>query len=158
LYQLLVDLRLDRLTFHHTTIDTTIVAKEADKGTGLAALRDWVLRDDAETIAVGDTEHDLAMFRMASRSFAPSNINCRRQAQLLGCQISHYPYQRGLLQIVTKIIHSNKERCEQCPVTQTRTHRIDDLFMTVLQAADQTWTKSLAGAMFNPAAYRIFIR
>jgi hydroxymethylpyrimidine pyrophosphatase-like HAD family hydrolase len=158
LYQLLVDLRLDRLTFHHTTIDTTIVAKEADKGTGLAALRDWVLRDDAETIAVGDTEHDLAMFRMASRSFAPSNINCRRQAQLLGCRISHYPYQRGLLEIVTKITHSNKERCEQCPVTQTRTHRIDDIFMTVLQAADQTWTKNLARAMFNPAAYGIFIR
>ena len=49
-HQLLVDLRLDRLAFHHTMIDTTIVAKEVDKGTGLAALRDWVLahgcRDD----------------------------------------------------------------------------------------------------------------
>jgi hydroxymethylpyrimidine pyrophosphatase-like HAD family hydrolase len=157
LCQLLVDLRLDRLTFHHTTIDTTIVAKEADKGTGLAALRDWVLADDAETIAVGDTEHDLPMFRMASRSFAPSNINCRRLAQLCGCQISQFPYQRGLLEIVAKIIHSNKERCEQCAVTQTHTHRIDDLFLTVLQAADQTWTKNLASAMFNPAAYKIFI-
>ncbi|MGC2078940.1 MAG: HAD hydrolase family protein, partial [Xanthobacteraceae bacterium] len=158
LYQLLVDLRLDRLTFHHTTIDTAIVAKETDKGTGLAALRDWVLRDDAETIVVGDTEHDLPMFRMASRSFAPSNINCRGQAQLLGCRLSHYPYQRGLLEIVTKIIHSNKERCEKRPVTQAHTHRIDDLFMTALQAADQTRTKNLTRAVFNPAAYKIFIR
>jgi hydroxymethylpyrimidine pyrophosphatase-like HAD family hydrolase len=158
LYQMLVDLRLDRLAFHHTTIDTAIVAKEADKGTGLTALRNFVLGDDAETIAVGDTEHDLPMFRMASRSFAPSNINCRVQAQLLGCQIAHYAYQRGLLEIVTKIIDANKERCEQCPVTQTGTHRIDDLFMTVLQAADQTWTKNLASVIFNPAAYRIFIR
>jgi hydroxymethylpyrimidine pyrophosphatase-like HAD family hydrolase len=158
LHQLLVDLGLDRLTFHHTRIDTTVIAKEADKGTGLAALRDWVLADDAETIAVGDTEHDLPMFRMASRNFAPSHINCRRLAQLLGCQISQFPYQRGLLEIATKIVHSNQERCEQCPATQTRTQRIDDLFMTVLQAADQTWTKNLAGAMFNPAAYRIFIR
>jgi hypothetical protein len=156
LHQLLVDLRLDRLTFHHTMIDTTIIAKEADKGIGLAALRDWVLADDAETIAVGDTEHDLAMFRMASRSFAPSNINCRRQAQLLGCRIYQFPYQRGLLEIVTKIVHSNKERCEGCPVT--RTHQIDDLFITVLQAADRTRTKNLARAMFNSAAYRIFIR
>ncbi len=40
----MADLGLDRLCFHHTTIDTTIVAKEADKGSGLAALRDWVLR------------------------------------------------------------------------------------------------------------------
>jgi hydroxymethylpyrimidine pyrophosphatase-like HAD family hydrolase len=158
LHQLLVDLGLDRLTFHHTRIDTTVIAKEADKGTGLAALRDWVLADDAETIAVGDTEHDLPMFRMASRSFAPSNINCRRLAQLCGCQISQFPYQRGLLEIVTKIIHSNKERCERCFVMHTPTHRIDDIFMTVLQAADQTRLKNLAKAMFNPAAYGIFMR
>jgi hypothetical protein len=72
--------------------------------------------------------------------------------------ISQFPYQRGLLEIVAKIIHSNKERREQCRVTQTRTQRSDDLFLTVLQAADQTWTKNLAGAMFNPAAYRIFMR
>ena len=87
-HQLLVDLRLDRLAFHHTMIDTTIVAKEADKGTGLAALRDWVLATDVETIAVGDSEPDLAMFRVATRSFAPSNIGCRRQARLYGCKIA----------------------------------------------------------------------
>ena len=150
--------RLDRLAFHHTTIDTTIVAKEADKGTGLAALREWVLSDDAETIAVGDTEHDLAMFRMASRSFAPSTINCRRQAQLLGCRISQFPYQRGLLEIATEIIQSNKERCDRSLVIQTPKRRIDDIFMTVLQAADQTWTKNLVRAIVNPAAYRIFVR
>jgi hydroxymethylpyrimidine pyrophosphatase-like HAD family hydrolase len=158
LYQLLADLRLDRLTFHHTTIDTTIVAKEVDKGIGLAALRDWVLSDDAETIAVGDTEHDLAMFRMASRSFAPSTINCRRQAQLLGCRISRHPYQRGLLEIVTEILKSNKERSDRCVVMQRSTHGIDDIFMTVLQAADQTWPKNLARATFNLAAYKIFMR
>jgi hydroxymethylpyrimidine pyrophosphatase-like HAD family hydrolase len=73
-HRLLVDLRLDRLAFHHTSIDTHIVAKEVDKGTGLAALRDWVLAKDAETIAVGDGEPDLAMFRVAARSFAPANV------------------------------------------------------------------------------------
>ena len=113
-HQLLVDLRLDRLAFHHTMIDTAIVAKEVDKGTGLAALRDWVLAPDAETIAVGDEESDLAMFRVATRSFAPSNIGCRRQARLFGCQIAHYPYQRGLLEIVHNIVHADGGRCERC--------------------------------------------
>jgi len=155
LHQLLVDLRLDRLTFHHTTIDTTIVAKEADKGTGLVALRDWVLADDAETIAVGDTEHDLAMFRAATRSFAPSNINCRPQARLLGCRIARYPHQRGLLEIVSKIVHSNKARCV---LGESLMPRDDDLFMTVLRAADQKWTTNFSNAVFNPAAFRIFIR
>ena len=158
LHQLLVDLRLDRLTFHHTMIDTAIVAKEADKGTGLAAIRDWVLAEDAETIAVGDTEQDLPMFRMATRSFAPSNIGCRRQARLLGCRTVRYPYQRGLLEIVRKIIHSDKWHRAQYILGETPTRRDDDLFMAVLQAADQTWTTNLLRAMFNPAAFRIFIR
>jgi hypothetical protein len=33
---LMTDLKLDLLSFHHTMIDTTIVAKEVDKGSGLA--------------------------------------------------------------------------------------------------------------------------
>ena len=63
-------LGLDQLSFHHTMIDTTIVAKDLDKGTGLSALRDWVMGPDAETIAIGDSEADLPMFRAATRSFA----------------------------------------------------------------------------------------
>jgi hypothetical protein len=60
---LMMDLGLDRLSFHHTVIDPMIGAKEVNKGNGLLALRDRVLGDDAETIAVGDQEPDLTMFR-----------------------------------------------------------------------------------------------
>jgi hydroxymethylpyrimidine pyrophosphatase-like HAD family hydrolase len=158
LNQLLVDLRLDRLTFHHTMIDTTIVAKETDKGTGLVALRDWVLAEDAETIAVGDTEHDLSMFRAATRSFAPSNIGCRRQARLLGCEIARYPYQRGLLEITDKIVRSREWHREQPAVSEAPVHHCDDLFVTALEAADQTWPRNLASALFNRAALKTFIR
>jgi hypothetical protein len=72
---------------NQTTIDTTIVAREADKGAGLAALRDWVLGPAAETIG----EADLAMFKAATRSFAPANIGSRNAAQLLGCEIVSEP-------------------------------------------------------------------
>jgi hypothetical protein len=80
-------LGLNRLSFHHTMIDTTIVAKDLDKGTGPSALCDWVMGPDAETIAIGDSEADLPMFPAATRSFAPAQIDCARQARLLGCQI-----------------------------------------------------------------------
>ena len=113
-HQLLVDLQLDKLAFHHTLIDTAIVSKEVDKGTGLVELRDWVLRRDSETIAVGDSEPDLAMFRRATRSFAPANIGCRRQARLLGCQIVSNHDQQGLLEIVRKVVHLNGDHCERC--------------------------------------------
>ncbi len=157
-HQLLVDLQLDRLAFHHTTIDTTIVAKEVDKGTGLAALRDWVLTNDAETIAVGDGEPDLAMFRVATRSFAPANLGPKRQARLLGCKIASCPGQQGLLEIVRKIIHTDNVNCERCREGERFPHDDDDLILSVLQAADQTWAANLRRAMLDPTAFRFLIR
>ena len=156
-HQLLVDLQLDRLAFSHTPIDTMIAGKEVDKGTGLATLRDWALTHDAETIAVGDQEPDLAMFRAATYSFAPSNVGCRRQARLLGCQIASYPDQQGLLEIVRKIVHPDNRNCERCSYGERSPPRAGDLFLSVLQAADHSWTANLLRAMLDPTAFRIFL-
>jgi len=155
---LMSDLGLDRLSFHHTTIDTTIVASEVDKGSGLSALRDWVLGADAETIAVGDQEPDLAMFRVATRSFAPANIGCARQARLLGCQIARHSCQRGLLEIARALTHPDGHRCERCAGGKTTSARGDDLFMDVLRAADRKWATNLFGAIFDRGIFRIFTR
>ena len=157
-HQLLVDLELDKLTFHHTLIDTAILSKEVDKGTGLVALRDLVLGRDVETIAVGDSEPDLAMFRQATRSFAPANIGCKRQARLLGCQIVPNHDQQGLLEIVRKIVHSDNDvHCERCN-EGTGLHSSDDLFLSVLDAADQRWAKNLLRAILHPTALKMFLR
>jgi hydroxymethylpyrimidine pyrophosphatase-like HAD family hydrolase len=155
---LMKDLGLDRLSFHHTTIDTTIVAKEVDKGSGILALRDWVLSADAETIAVGDQEPDLAMFRVATRSFAPANIGCARQARLLGCQIARHADQRGLLEIARVLTHPDGQGCERCAGAKTTSARGDDLFMDVLRAADRTWAANLIDAIFDRGIFRIFKR
>lgn len=157
-HQLLVDLQLDRLTFHHTTIDTTIVAKEVDKGTGLAVLRDWILAKDAETIAVGDGEPDLAMFRVATHSFAPANVGPKGQTRLFSCQVASHHHQQGLLEIVRKIIHSDGRDCEQCSQARRFPRDDDDLFLSVLRAADRRWTANLRRAMLDPTAFRFFIR
>jgi len=157
-HEMFEDLQLDRLTFRESRIDTAIVAKELDKGTGLVALRDWVLEPDTEIIAVGDDETDLAMFRVATRSFAPSNILCRSQAKLLGCQIANYPYQRGLLEIVSKIVHPDHDSgCARCADAKKRPVRDkDDIFLSALLAADRTWTANLFSEMRNWKAYTIF--
>jgi hydroxymethylpyrimidine pyrophosphatase-like HAD family hydrolase len=157
-HELLEDLRLDQLAFRETAVDIAIVAKEVDKGTGLVALRDWVLARDAETIAVGDDEPDLAMFRVATRSFAPSNIGYKAQARLLGCQIAPSPYQRGLLDIVTKIIHPAPGHCERCTGGEKSPLRDDnDLFLSALQAADQSWSVNLLRSLRDPVTFRCFI-
>jgi hydroxymethylpyrimidine pyrophosphatase-like HAD family hydrolase len=153
---LMTSLRLDRLSFHHTTIDTTIVAKDVDKGAGLVALRDWVLGPEAATIAVGDSEADLSMFRVATHSFAPAHIACAGQARLLGCQISRHRYQRGLLDVAQKLVGSNGEhgrrRAEDATAAPER------LFLELLQAADRTNIEKLIGVLFDPATFTMFVR
>jgi hydroxymethylpyrimidine pyrophosphatase-like HAD family hydrolase len=157
-HQLLVDLRLDRLFFYHTSIDTHILAKENDKGTGLVALRDWALAQDAETIAVGDGEPDLAMFRVATRSFAPGNVGPRRQSRLFGCRIASHHDQQGLLEIVRRIVHPGNERCERCSHGEAFPRDDGDLFLSVLQTADQKWSTNLRKAVLNSSAFKFFIR
>lgn len=157
MHALLADLGLDRLTFHHTLIDTAIVAKEADKGRGLVALRDWTLGGDAETIAVGDGESDLSMFSVATRSFAPANIGCRRQARLLGCQIVSHHDQRGLLEIARKIVHPDGGQCARCTEGGRYPLPGDDLFLSLLSTADRSLTANLVRAMFEPSALGMFV-
>jgi hydroxymethylpyrimidine pyrophosphatase-like HAD family hydrolase len=155
--QLMTDLGLDRLSFHHTRIDTTIVAKDADKGLGLAALRDWVLEPNAETIAVGDSEHDLSMFRAATRSFAPAHIDCARQARLLGCQIARNPYQRGLREIAHSVVHVSGQDCSRCTEAAVTWSHKRDLFSGLLRAADRSPAANLFHVLSDPAALRILL-
>jgi hydroxymethylpyrimidine pyrophosphatase-like HAD family hydrolase len=154
---LMTTLRLDRLSFHHTTIDTTIVAKETDKGTGLMTLRDRVLGPQAETIAVGDSEADLPMFRAATRSFAPAQISCARQARLLGCQISRHRYQQGLLDVARTLVRPERAHDGRRPARSTLGPGLDCLFVELLQAADRTSVESLMGALLDPATLKMFV-
>jgi hydroxymethylpyrimidine pyrophosphatase-like HAD family hydrolase/adenine/guanine phosphoribosyltransferase-like PRPP-binding protein len=153
--QVMTELGLDRLRVHHTMIDTTIVARDVDKGTGLVALRDWVLRPDSETIAVGDTEADLVMFRAATRSFAPGNIGCARIARRLGCEIVPHLYQQGLLEIACRITGSTqKMAATSCEALSDQ----DQIMTEIFSATDRSWIRNLLDALRHPSAFRIFLR
>ncbi len=152
--RLMAELGLDRLSFHHTLIDTTFVAKETNKGTGLVALRDMVLSKDAETIAVGDSEPDLAMFAVATRSFAPANISCANQARHLGCRIVGRPFQRGLLQIAQAITGADDAAVKRMGEAWTG----KGLFMDLLRVSDRHSFAKLVRAMLDRRAFRIFLR
>jgi hydroxymethylpyrimidine pyrophosphatase-like HAD family hydrolase len=155
--QLLAAHRLDRLRVHPTTIDTTILAKEVDKGTGLAALLDWVGLAGADTVAVGDSEPDLAMFRVARRCFAPANVGCARLARFLGCRIARRPYQAGLLEIVRGLVHPDGRRCERCRAGEQPWPKGQDLFLDLLEAADRGKWATLLRAVLDPRAFQVFV-
>jgi len=154
--QVIAEHGLDRLRVHQTTIDTTIVVRDVDKGTGLVALRDWVLGPDSETIAVGDSDADLAMFRYATRSFAPGNIGCARKARLLGCEIVPQQHQKGLLEIARRIMASTHG-----PETATPNEALSDqdrLMAEIFEAADRSWRRNLLDALRHPSAFGIVLR
>jgi trehalose-6-phosphatase len=147
----------NRLRLVQTNTDSAIIAEEADKGTGLKALLSWVGLEDDETIAVGDSEPDLAMFRVAARSFAPRQIKCREAAATLGCRIARRPQQRGLLEIVRLLVHENRQYCSQCAACQHLWPEGQNLFLDLLESADDRGPGPLMTSLADPLAWRAFV-
>jgi haloacid dehalogenase-like hydrolase len=155
---LIGDLKLDQLRFHQTELDTAVLAKDVDKGTGLQALVSQAGIPNLKTIAVGDSAPDLDMFRVANRSFAPSQISCGDKAAQLGCKISGRPYQSGLLEIVCSIVHPDRKRCQHCTSLHQARLKQNDLFMELLEVADRKRIPLLISAMLDPMAIRAFVK
>ncbi len=153
---LLETLGADRLRLIQNETDTTILAREVDKGRGLEALLEWIGQPDLGTIAIGDSQPDLAMFRVAKRSFAPAQINCRSIARSLGCKIARRSYQPGLLEIVRSLAHPHGRACPICGSVDGAPHKRADLILELLQMADREPLGLLFGALLDPMAMRNF--
>jgi trehalose-6-phosphatase len=152
----IADLGLDRVRLHQTYLDSTVLAREVDKGNGLLALLALAGVDGAETIAVGDSEADLAMFRAASRSFAPRHISVQSIARRLGCRIAGQAYQPGLLSAVRSIVHPRPGPCARCEGSGYPAP--DGLFWELLREADRGPLDSLARALADPMSLQAFRR
>ncbi len=156
--ELMDRLGVKRLSVRPTFTDTCIISKEVDKGTGMMAMLDLAGLENAETIAIGDTEPDLAAFRVATRSFAPSNCNCRPVARSLGCKIVAGSYQKGLLEIVRQILHPDGRECERCKLEETSQGEWDQLFLNLLGVSDQSWPKLLVRTMLHAHILDLFAK
>ena len=153
---LMASLRVERLDLHQTFTDTTIIARETDKGRGLQELLSLAGSGAMETIAIGDSEADLPMFQAATRSFAPSHISCRRAAQVLGCRVASRSYQAGFLESIRSIIHPDGSTCEKCRAAEQPLERSKDPFVVYLKIADQPAWRNLAGAVVDPKSFHAF--
>jgi len=134
---LIARLHADRVKIHHTGSDTAILAKEVDKGVGLRGLLALAGIPDANVLAIWDSEPDLPMFRAAGTSFAPSQITCGEIARAFNCQIADRPGPVGLLSIARKIAHPDGRSCERCAAIDEAWPNHKDLFVQLLEAADQ---------------------
>jgi hydroxymethylpyrimidine pyrophosphatase-like HAD family hydrolase len=148
---------LDRLAVHNTTLDTTVTIRGHDKGTGMAALRDWIAGPDAEIIAVGDSAADLPMFRHATRSFAPAHIDCAREARLLGCRIATQPHQSGLLEITRTITNADLPRIGKRTADEATRRSGNDLFISLLQEADRPRRTQFIRILLHSGLFEAFV-
>ncbi|HTC93256.1 MAG TPA: HAD hydrolase family protein [Terriglobales bacterium] len=153
---LLAGLKLDRLQVHQTGLDTAILAKEINKGAGLHALLGLVGLPADNVMAIGDSEPDLAMFRVAHRSFAPGNVTCRGEARLLGCHIADHLFQPGLLQIARKIAHPHGGTCDNCRSVEASWSKHRGLFVSLLETADQKPLPLLLRNFLDPSLLAVF--
>lgn len=154
---LMASLNLDGLRSFQTTIDTTIVSNDVDKGTGLRALLEFAAQDNLEIIAVGDSEPDLAMFRVAGKNFAPLHVDRSIFDRVHGCRIADRPYQLGLLAIAKSVIHPDGKSCRKCASGNFAVGNNDELFLDLLHAADKTKSMLLLRALLSVHAFGIFL-
>jgi len=155
---LLANLGVQRLKFHQTFSDTAVLTRDLDKGTGLQSLLTWLGMPGLEVVAIGDSQADLAMFRAAKRSFAPSQIQCRELARLCGCQIVDHSHQRGLLSIVRFLTHPEGGHCKRCKAADRLWPKGTDLFLDLLEQADEKGPGLLLEALVDPGVLRAFVR
>ena len=152
----LARLRLTRVTVHPTFLDTAVMASEVDKGKGLRALLELAGLPGLETVAIGDSEPDLAMFQAAGSSCAPRHISGRAVAQLLGCRIARRAYQPGLLDAVRSILHPDGRSCGRCDTCATPL--AEGLVWDLLRTADRPALSSSVRALLDPLAWRTFVK
>lgn len=154
---LLASLKLEGLRFHQTYLDTAVLAKEVDKGRGLLALLDMVGQGMA-TVAIGDSESDLPMFRVATRCYAPAQISCPHLAKALSCHIADRPYQPGLLRIAKTIAHGRTGTCALCRTRWQSRLAQKGVVPALLREADQHPAVLLLKALCDPLAFEAFAR
>jgi trehalose-6-phosphatase len=154
---LIANLHLDRLRVHQTYTDSAVIAAECNKGVGLKSFLELGGHSEWNTVAVGDSEPDLAMFHVARRSFAPGHIGCPGPARLLGCRIAGKPYQGGLLENVRTLVHPDGGTCQRCRIPGMTLAPADELFRRLLVAADRQPADSLLRALLDPQAVRAFL-
>lgn len=155
---LIVNFNFGRLRLHQTFTDSTVIAAECHKGSGLQAFLALAGHPGWKTVAVGDSEPDLAMFQAATRCFAPSQIGCPAPARQLGCQIATRPYQSGLLEIVRSLVHPGRGTCRRCHQPSVAGNPPDELFRQLLRTADRAPVESLVRSLFDPRAVRAFLQ
>ena len=146
----------DDLIFHQTGTDTAILSAEIDKGKGMLAFLQLFDYGSCKTIAIGDTEPDLAMFTVANRSFAPSHTNVRNAAIQLGCHVANKPFQSGLLEIAHHIIKTDGGKNSLIKKPNFKQNEHNKILFDIISEVETSKPRRLLNAICNKYLFKAF--
>jgi haloacid dehalogenase-like hydrolase len=105
--------------------------------------------EDEPAAAIGDNDQDLDMFRAADLAFAPANSSksVREFAAAGKCKLMRQPYQRGLLEAVAQLLHSDGQLCGKCDVHLQQAQGCGALFQRLMEVAEQSRFRKLSSIL-----------
>jgi hypothetical protein len=136
--------------------DTTILAREVDKGRGLEALLEWIGSRIWERSPLATLNPTWPCSAWPKAALPRAQINCRSIARSLGCKIARRSYQPGLLEIVRSLAYPRGRACPICRSIDGAPPKRPDLLLELLQLADRKPLGLLLGALLDPMAMRNF--
>lgn len=149
-------LNIQHLKPHRTYIDTAILDRDVDKGKALVKLKEWKKITRGNIAAVGDSEADLPMLKVADQGFLVSNssIALKRQARHFGIAIVDSFFQAGLYEAANRFVHScNGKPYEKNGVVTSKLRHAKDSMWDIIQIADKAtpmvWLKVFDKNMFE---------
>jgi hydroxymethylpyrimidine pyrophosphatase-like HAD family hydrolase len=156
--KVLADVGAKTLSVLHTSTDSAITSATANKGAGLKGMLALLDENESDTIAVGDTSPDLAMFHAASRCYAPSHISVRKEAIELGCRVVKGAYQNGFLEIARHITHADGGSCPDCVEPRFECGDYCRVLMDFLGDIDSGRSRHLMRAMLDVRSIDAILR
>ncbi len=135
----------DGLRFLTTEADTTIVPNGVGKGSGLLWAKKYLCSEGEPVAAIGDNDQDLEMLSAADLAFAPANSSpsVREFAAAGKCKLMRQPFQRGLLEAVTQLLHSDGHLCSKCDVRLAIAPGCGALFQRLMEVAERSTARKL---------------
>jgi hypothetical protein len=126
---------LDRLRVVPGEDQLDVVGRECDKGRALRVLAQRLAADEIH--AVGDTQEDVPMWRVAARAYAPANVSRDAVAAMESGRlfVARRKRQRGLLEIARVAAHGRNRACRSC---RERVGEADVL-LRALGIRDRSW-------------------
>jgi hydroxymethylpyrimidine pyrophosphatase-like HAD family hydrolase len=128
----------NRLTCIRRGVDTYIVQKSTNKGTGLTAVRRY-LSNDSPAAAIGHSDADVPMLEVAEYAYALENCSpiVRQMAKQSRCQMIRKPCQSGLLAAVEHHLQSAGIQRRDSSLPSMIPANADGLMPQLLRAADR---------------------